>query len=302
MKTAIISCILSLTILLSASIVQAQNVGVNTTTPEFDLDINGTTQSKYIQPGLKSASYEFFRLGNPNDYWGGIMKNINSPVYGDGDDFSIFSYGNRDIVLRAGTGNIMLHPGTGGNVGIGTKTPASKLDVNGDIRWGSAGASLTSNQGAAMELRGTGTPFIDFSNDATVDYDARFILQNNDRLVLDGAELNVLDIISAKRVKVTTTGYPDYVFDDDYELKTLEQVEQHIEDKGHLPGVPSEKEIVEKGLDLNDQSMWQMEKIEELFLHTIELNKQVKELIETNKTLIETNKALETRIEELEEK
>jgi len=270
----------------------AQNVGIGTATPEHDLHVNGTTQTNYIQPGFKSAQYEFFRFGNPSDFWGGFMKNISSPTYGDGDDFAIFSYDNRDMMLRAGSGNIVLHPGGGGNVGIGTKNPSSKLDVNGEISWGSAGAKLTGNQGAAIELRGTGIPFIDFSNDASIDYDARIVLNGNDRLTVVGAEFNVLNTLSAKRVKVTTTGYPDYVFYDDYNLKTLPEVEQFIEENGHLPGVPSEKEIVENGLDLNDQSIWQQEKIEEIFLHLIELKKENEELKQQIKKL---NTQLETK-------
>lgn len=284
MKTLLISFAV-LVLLLMTSFVNAQNTGINTTTPEFDLDVNGTTQSLYLQPGFKNTSYEFFRIGNPNDYWGGIMRNISSPTYGNGDDFVLFSYDNRDMMFRSGTGNIVFHPTGSGNVGIGTKTPGARLDVNGGIRWGTAGAGLGTGQGANMEMRGTGTPYIDFSNDATIDYDARIILAANDRLTVDGAEFVVLNTISAKRVKVTTTGYPDYVFYDDYKLKSLPEVEQFIEENGHLPGVPSEKEIVENGLDLNDQSIWQQEKIEEIFLHLFELKKE--------------NEALKQQIEEL---
>jgi len=277
-------------------------VGIGTSTPIHDLDVNGTTQTHYLQPGLKSTPYEFLRFGNPGDFWGGFMKNISSPNYGDGDDFAIFTYGSRDMVFRAGNGNIYMQPNGTGRVGIGKLNPASKLDVNGDISWGTAGASLTTNQGAAIELRGTGTPFIDFSNDATIDNDARIILLGDDRLVVTGAEFSVLNTFSAKRVRVTTSGYPDYVFEEDYDLKSLKEVQEHIKEKGHLPGVPSEKEIIANGLDLNDQSMWQMEKIEELFLHTIELNKQVEALLKSNEALLEKNAALESRVEQLEQK
>ncbi len=293
MKSLNLFVLFTLFLLLLSNGIIAQNVGIGTATPEYNLDVNGTTQTDYLQPGLKSAPYEFLRIGNPGDFWGGIMKNINSATYGDGDDLVFFTYDHRDIVLRPGNGDVFIQPNGTGRVGIGTKTPTAKLDVNGTIAWGSAGASLTANQGAAIELRGTGTPFVDFSNDASIDYDARIILLGDDRLTVQGAEFNVLNTLSATRVKVTTTGYPDYVFKADYDLKTLEEVAHHIQTKGHLPGVPSEKEIVENGLDLNDQSIWQMEKIEELFLHSIELNKQVKELLETNEKL-------EERIEQLE--
>lgn len=260
-------------------------VGINKMAPEFDLDVNGTIQSQYLQPGFKSGSYEFFRLGNPGDYWGGIMHNLVSPNYGDGDDLTLFTYGDRDITLRPGNGDVHLLPNGSGRAGIGTTAPTAKLDVNGGIRWGTAGALLSTNQGAAIELRGTGTPFLDFSNDGSIDYDARIILSGNDRLVVQGSQFVVLNTISATRVKVTATGYPDYVFYDDYQLKSLKEVQAFIKENGHLPGVPSEKEIVENGLDLNDQSMWQQEKIEELFLHMIEMDEKMESVIKENTDL-----------------
>lgn len=272
---------------------QNGNVGINTNAPLHDLHVNGTTQTTYLQPGFKSAEYEFYRFGNPTNFFAGFMNNISNAYYGNGNNFAIFTYENRDIVLRAGSsGNISLNPTGSGRVGIGTASPAAKLDVRGDIRWGTSGASLTTNQGAAIELRGTGVPFIDFSNDAAIDYDARIILASNNRLTVDGAEFCVLNTISAKRVKVTTTGYPDYVFKDDYKLKSLAEVQQFIDKNGHLPGVPSEKEIVKNGLDLNDQSMWQQEKIEELFLHMIENEKRVNELVKEVSDLKKENQEL----------
>ena len=84
-------------------------------------------------------------------------------------------------------GNEGIRIDNDGNVGIGTATPASILDVNGEITWGTAGAMLGTDQGAQIELRGTGTPFIDISNDAVIDYDVRFILEGNDYLNIVGA-------------------------------------------------------------------------------------------------------------------
>ena len=44
--------------------------------------------------------------------------------------------------------------------------------------------------------------------------------------------------IGAREIKVEATGWSDFVFERDYELLTLEEVEQHIEEKGHLPEIP----------------------------------------------------------------
>ncbi len=81
-----------------------------------------------------------------------------------------------------------------------------------------------------------------------------------------------------KEVKVET-GWADYVFEEDYQLTSLEEVETIIEEEGHLHNTPSAEELeATGGVELGAMTVNQQEKIEELFLHLIELNKQVKEL------------------------
>lgn len=276
-------------------------IGVKNNTPGYPLDVVGEITSRNANSfRLRQNDYSVIHRNDNTNYY--VLLTANGSPDANWNTHRPLTIGLASGDVSMGKSNTLFVDQSANRVGIGTNAPEVKFHVNGQVRWGTAGATLTTSQGAAMELRGTGTPFIDFSNDATTNYDARIILANDNRLTFQGAEVNVLGDLSAKRMKVTATGYPDYVFDEDYDLKTLEQVELHIDEKGHLPGVPSEKEIVENGLDLNDQSMWQMEKIEELFLHTIELNKQVKELLESNEKLIERNKALESRIKQLEEK
>ena len=75
--------------------------------------------------------------------------------------------------------------------------------------------------------------------------------------------------------------WPDYVFADDYKLKPIEEVEQEILKHKHLPGIPSQKEISENGIALGEMQTKQMEKIEELTLYIIQLEKRIKELEST---------------------
>ncbi len=84
--------------------------------------------------------------------------------------------------------------------------------------------------------------------------------------------------ITTKEIEVTLSGWPDYVFDDDYELKSLSEVEAYIKNNNHLPGVPSEKEILENGLQLGEMNKILMEKVEELTLHMIQLEKEIENL------------------------
>jgi len=80
--------------------------------------------------------------------------------------------------------------------------------------------------------------------------------------------------IRAKEIKVET-GWADYVFKEGYDLPTLAEVEQHIKEKGHLPNIPSAKEVKENGIQLGEMNKLLLEKIEELTLYTLQQYKKV---------------------------
>ena len=63
-------------------------------------------------------------------------------------------------------------------------------------------------------------------------------------------------------------------------MADLKQVEEFIEENGHLPNVPSAQELTEEGLDLYEMNKILMEKVEELTLYIIEQNKKIEELEE----------------------
>ncbi|MCA0234366.1 MAG: hypothetical protein LCH91_28175 [Bacteroidetes bacterium] len=102
--------------------------------------------------------------------------------------------------------------------------------------------------------------------------------------------LYVQDGILTEKLKVAlrnSTDWADYVFAPDYKLAPLEDVETFIKANNHLPNVPSADEMANNGLDVSKTSAKLMEKIEELTLYVIELNKQVKALQSENKALIQ---------------
>ncbi|MDQ7772254.1 MAG: hypothetical protein RDU13_01895 [Elusimicrobiales bacterium] len=90
------------------------------------------------------------------------------------------------------TTNQTLLARDGGNVGIGMAAPTSRLHVGGEIRtndqirWGNGRGTLTSDQGASIELGGTGTPYIDFSQNTVQDFSARLWLSQAGRLEVVG--------------------------------------------------------------------------------------------------------------------
>ncbi len=87
----------------------------------------------------------------------------------------------------------------------------------------------------------------------------------------------------AKEVVVTLDNWADYVFEDNYQLMPVEEVEAFINENGHLPQIPSACEVEENGVEVSEMLKLQMQKIEELTLYMIELkkeNEQQQKLIE----------------------
>jgi hypothetical protein len=112
------------------------------------------------------------------------------------------------------------------------------------------------------------------------------------------AKLAVNGDILAKKVKVTQLGWADYVFQPNYRLRPLSEVEQYIKQYHHLPEVPTAEEVEKNGVDVGDNQVTLLKKIEELTLYVIEQNKK----IETQNVLIkkqqERLEVLEKRIKE----
>jgi hypothetical protein len=112
-------------------------------------------------------------------------------------------------------------------------------------------------------------------------------------------KLSVNGKIRAKEIKVETANWPDYVFSSSYQLPDLQATEQFIKDNKHLPEIPSAAEVEKAGLSLGEMNAKLLKKIEELTLHLIEQNKQLKTMQADFKK--ETGR-LTARIEELERK
>ncbi|WP_299466286.1 hypothetical protein [uncultured Microscilla sp.] len=92
------------------------------------------------------------------------------------------------------------------------------------------------------------------------------------------------------------TDWADYVFEPSYKLAPLSEVEKYIAEKGHLPNVPSAKEVASEGIDVGEISKIQQEKIEEVFLHLIKMNKAMQKMQQKIQTLEDENKTLKTQL------
>lgn len=87
---------------------------------------------------------------------------------------------------------------------------------------------------------------------------------------------------------MTQTSWADFVFHKDYQLPTLAEVEKYIAKHSHLPGIPTEAEVAENGVDLGDMNAKLLQKIEELTLYMIDMKKE-------NEAMKERLKALENK-------
>jgi hypothetical protein len=96
------------------------------------------------------------------------------------------------------------------------------------------------------------------------------------------AKLAVRGTIHTQEVLVDLAGavVPDYVFESNYDLKSLDQVEDYIKENKHLPEVPSAKEMEAEGLKLKEMNMLLLKKVEELTLYLIQQQKEINALKE----------------------
>lgn len=119
---------------------------------------------------------------------------------------------------------------------------------------------------------------------AVGNFDAAFAMPsptNSYRLI-------VQDGIITEKIKVAVKGtadWADYVFEPSYKLMSLDKVESFVKENKHLPNVPSADEMSKNGLDVTQTSAKLMEKIEELTLYMIEMNKEIKALKTENESL-----------------
>jgi hypothetical protein len=87
-------------------------------------------------------------------------------------------------------------------------------------------------------------------------------------------------IVSTDFAIAEVSDWPDYVFNDDYKLKSLKEVEKNIKENGHLHTMPSAKEVAKNGFTVKDITKRVVKTIEELTLHTIAQEKQIATLMD----------------------
>ena len=155
------------------------------------------------------------------------------------------------------TNHSNAEPNTNADAGL-------RLDNNGNVRIGTVAPFATN----PAKLQVDGRAIIGEATQSMNDYDANY------KLLVNGKVL----VRNEVYVKDAGIGWADYVFAKDYKLMPLQEVEQHINEKGHLPNMPSAAEVEKDGIAVGDLIKRQQEKIEELTLYLIEMKKEIEAL------------------------
>ena len=196
-----------------------------------------------------------------------------------------------------------------GKVGIGTNNPGQRLHVsNGSIAIEATGRDENNRKLIFTSNTGNNTYGFKFSwrnDDWSPRRDVLFFDKSGDVYLTGGnvgigttipqSKLSVNGKITAKEVQVISSGWGDFVFEKEYCLKPLQEVEDFINTNGHLPDIPSAEEINDKGLNIGEMQSKLLQKIEELTLYLIEQNKKLVTFENENKELKKQISSLKTK-------
>ncbi|MGC9332437.1 MAG: hypothetical protein ACP5DZ_11280, partial [Bacteroidales bacterium] len=164
-----------------------------------------------------------------------------------------------------------------GNVGIRTETPETSLEVyEGTLRI-SGGSSL--GQDDARFVVDPGASYAHRLMELRNDQQGEILVVNGNGRVGIGTtnpqyKLDVCGDVHAKEIRINMVGC-DYVFDEQYELMTINELENHIKRYNRLPNIPSAKALEAEAYPLGQLNSKLLEKIEELTLYIISQQKEI---------------------------
>lgn len=187
----------------------------------------------------------------------------------------------RDGNLEATLGNVSIHQVTGLTASTTYSFTIRAVDAAANESPLSNTVSVTTNAGS-----GGGTVDPVWSESGSVaSYTGDVAIGASN--VPSGYKLAVEGKIRTREIRVDQDTWPDYVFDKDYDLPSLEEIKRHIDEKGHLPNIPSAQEVKENGVELGEMNRLLLEKIEELTIYLLDQRAEILDLKRTNQNLSE---------------
>jgi len=224
----------------------SDKVGIGTNDPQAKLDVNGS---------LKALSANITGALSAN-----ALNASSAMITGN-------------LSVKEGFYNLSLGDASGQNLSYGTSYIGFNATRNNGI-WSLAGDR--SNNGGSV-IWGAVDGSILFASIPTTGGINKTL---TDTQIKENIKLwlNPNGKLKAKEVEVTLANWPDFVFEDSYDLLSLSEIEQYIKQNHRLPNIPSAKEVEENGVNLGDMQGKLLQKVEELTLYIIEQEKQMKEL------------------------
>lgn len=252
-------------------------VGIGTSTPGTNLHVHG-----YAQIFNDANSQTGLSIGvTGTNRWAILRRATNDAstphafmIYEDNSSVITGSVGPRLTILP------------GGKTGIGTAVPDAMLHVKTGTQ--SMKFGLGTNTSGYSFGMGVNDDGVNLDNDSPVrgfnfnNFNGRLLTiasngnvgigtstPNGHKLCVNGSA------IFTKAVVKAFANWPDFVFEDDYRLQPIEEVMAYVKEHKHLPGIPSAKEVAEKGQDLGEMNAKLLQKVEELTLYIAEMKKEI---------------------------
>ncbi|WP_291152170.1 hypothetical protein [Flavobacterium sp. UBA7680] len=218
------------------------NIGIGTNSPTATLEAKTssiTGAETLLKLSVSDAAQDYFRIANSTLADGQFIPALNGYRVSD----------NRAALYLTATTEPNIDSGSDPLMVFDSRTSAAAITTRPLFAWDSYANRkmiLTANGSLGIGTLTTGTH----------------------KLAVEGS-------IGAREIKVQATGWSDFVFKKEYNLPTLEQVEKHIAEKGHLENIPSEEEVLKNGINLGEMNAKLLQKIEELTLYSIEQQKEL---------------------------
>jgi hypothetical protein len=224
-----------------------------------------------------------------------FVNNNNTGIFSPGNNTVAISTGSQERLRVDPNGLLLVNGGASIGYGSSQTIPQNGLIVNGDVRIGPEASTygklnVNSSQGIAIHaLSSASEQYAIYAEGLSDDGGAIRAYHRGTRGVGIYAEseggdagkfvgnVTVSGTLQADAVKIRnwTIEAPDYVFEKDYKLPSLKEVEKKIKAEKHLSDVPSAVEMKKNGVDLSKMNMTLLKKVEELTLYVIEQNNKI---------------------------